>query len=365
MYSPRLHEMGKEPYNFSKNNSAINNLAGPAQWINSRPQNHEQLRAASSEAIHSFFEFEPPTQSNSQFPPQFPSPLNLNIISGWNELNNQVPSPPDSAVSPRSTWPTPHHPQSTHNILTDIHPEIRMQYGQATPPDDEATCLFDPPEQPPPQQEASQDRAPSGGRKRKRSSAFTETKAQSKRGRKTGPYSKLEGSSSGASGRHGGLEESRRSKFLERNRVAASKCRQKKKEWTQNLENRARQLQKENGSLRLMLESLRDEMLFIKGEMLKHTGCGCEQIQAFLNSSINSIDNSPFIKHEQSPINSAPGSRRGSVSTAGFADNQDPSMASQNMSEHSDRKDIETLLMNELVNDTNDHVTNDSLQSSS
>ena len=75
----------------------------------------------------------------------------------------------------------------------------------------------------------------------------------------------------------------RRSKFLERNRVAASKCRQKKKEWTQNLEGRARDLQSENHSLRLWLESMRDEYMYLKTQIAEHRSCNSNDINEYLD----------------------------------------------------------------------------------
>lgn len=74
----------------------------------------------------------------------------------------------------------------------------------------------------------------------------------------------------------------KRSQFLERNRVAASKCRQKKKEWTSNLEQRARELQASKTSLALLVSSLREELLYLKGEALTHTTCNCSSVREYL-----------------------------------------------------------------------------------
>lgn len=80
--------------------------------------------------------------------------------------------------------------------------------------------------------------------------------------------------------------EAKREKFLERNRVAASKCRMKKKEWTTDLEARARELQNENTRLHSFALQLRDEVLTLKGECLKHTDCNCARIRDYLDRSI-------------------------------------------------------------------------------
>ncbi|KAI5836859.1 hypothetical protein DFP73DRAFT_458946, partial [Morchella snyderi] len=79
-------------------------------------------------------------------------------------------------------------------------------------------------------------------------------------------------------------DDKRRKKFLERNRVAASKCRQKKKLWMQKLEENARNAQLNAKNLREQVTALKDEMLNLKGMLLKHTGCGCPQIQTYLEN---------------------------------------------------------------------------------
>lgn len=85
------------------------------------------------------------------------------------------------------------------------------------------------------------------------------------------------------------VEVEKRSKFLERNRVAASKCRQKKKEWASNLDEKARELQVNKESLSALVNSLKEEVLFLKGEMLKHSTCSCPQIKSYLQSQIGDI----------------------------------------------------------------------------
>ncbi|PWW79483.1 hypothetical protein C7212DRAFT_168962 [Tuber magnatum] len=77
-------------------------------------------------------------------------------------------------------------------------------------------------------------------------------------------------------------KEAKRQKFLERNRIAASKCRRKKKQWTQNLEDTAREVQAASKKLNKQVSVLRDELLHLKGELLKHNGCSCERIKQYL-----------------------------------------------------------------------------------
>ncbi|KAL8683860.1 MAG: hypothetical protein Q9186_000203 [Xanthomendoza sp. 1 TL-2023] len=324
-------------------------------WLDAQQQQGNNQQVDESQ---SFFDFEPQPGCASPFVPQYPTLPDVDSTPGWNSITHQVPSPPHSAASPPSPWPPFQYqqPPPVHNILTDIYPDIRMEHGQNTPPDDEFSNLFTVPEQPPDAGKAEQER------KGKRQSTSSDMKNPSppKRSRKHGRSSNASSGQAPSS-----AEEVRRSKFLERNRVAASKCRQKKKEWTQNLEDRARDLQKENQSLRIMIDSMRDEMLFIKSEMLKHTTCGCEQIQGWVKSNADSLPASPVIKAEQSPINSPPASRAGSVSTAADENEthgQEDSSPNQGRSKSPEMEVLENLLMTELGHDTSDQGIEQTLQ---
>ena len=82
---------------------------------------------------------------------------------------------------------------------------------------------------------------------------------------------------------NGGSSDNRRKKFLERNRLAAFKCRQKKKEWAHNLEEQARYQAQENKLLRVTVAQLRDECLYLKNFLLStHSGCSCVGVKNYL-----------------------------------------------------------------------------------
>ncbi|KAL8929087.1 MAG: hypothetical protein Q9172_000630 [Xanthocarpia lactea] len=335
--------------NTSKDNMAAKNdtASSARRWLDAQQQ---QINGQRDEC-QSFFDFEPQIGSASPFAPQYPALPEADLTPGWSTFAPQVPSPPHSAASPPPSWPPYHYQQPpVHNILTDIYPDTRVQYGQNTPPDDNFPQLFAPPEE---TQESD--------KKRKRSSTNSGSTHSDMKNNTPTKRSRKHGRSSNSSNGQAlsSAEDVRRSKFLERNRVAASKCRQKKKEWTQNLENRARELQKENHNLRMMLDSMRDEMLFIKSEMLKHTTCGCEQIQGWVKTNGALMSTSPIIKTEQSPINSAPASRCGSVSTTGGgSSDQEPSLPGAEgvqRSKSPQSQSLESLLINQLVQDTGAH----------
>ena len=84
-------------------------------------------------------------------------------------------------------------------------------------------------------------------------------------------------------------EMEKRAKFLERNKIAASKCRQRKKKWAADLGTKARELQINKESLTVLTNSLKKEVLYLKGEMLKHSSCSSTQVHAYLQNEIGHI----------------------------------------------------------------------------
>lgn len=84
-------------------------------------------------------------------------------------------------------------------------------------------------------------------------------------------------------------ERAKRAKFLERNRLAASKCRQKKKEHTQLLEVRYKEQSEKKELLVGEIARLRSEILSLKNEVLKHAQCGDEPIKLHLAQMVKRI----------------------------------------------------------------------------
>ncbi|XP_050975724.1 cyclic AMP-dependent transcription factor ATF-2 [Labeo rohita] len=71
----------------------------------------------------------------------------------------------------------------------------------------------------------------------------------------------------------------KRRKFLERNRAAASRCRQKRKVWVQNLEKKAEDLSSMNGQLQSEVTLLRSEVAQLKQLLLAHKDCPVTLLQ--------------------------------------------------------------------------------------
>lgn len=75
---------------------------------------------------------------------------------------------------------------------------------------------------------------------------------------------------------------SARQSHLEKNRVAAHKCRQRKKEYINGLEARAREFSTKNKALKENVAMLREEVLELKNEVLRHAGCGFWAVDEYL-----------------------------------------------------------------------------------
>ena len=324
-------------------------------YASSRPTNLNPINTDEA----SFFDFEPPSRADSPYQNHFSTTSGVSGMSWSNEATFRPFTPPTSASFSPKSWPYNGYQQANPpNILTSILPtSTRAQYGQVTPPDDEmdneSLLDFELAEQPEQQDmHPSQDTAKG---KRKRSSAHSDS-TNHPPAKRTRKYASRRSNNTSEPTKP---EDVKRSKFLERNRVAASKCRQKKKEWTQNLETRARQLQKDNNQLRLVVESCREEILFLKGELLKHSQCECESIQTFIKSGANDFTDHKFekdlFKREISPIESIPSSRQGSLDTS--SEGKDlrsisPIIESRKSSIADDDNALEALLTSSIHHET-------------
>ncbi|MCJ1308671.1 hypothetical protein MMC25_002325 [Agyrium rufum] len=74
-------------------------------------------------------------------------------------------------------------------------------------------------------------------------------------------------------------DEEKRKNFLERNRVAALKCRQRKKQWLNNLQAKVEIFSSENDSLSATVAQLREEILNLKTILISHKDCPIAQNQ--------------------------------------------------------------------------------------
>ena len=232
--------------------------------------------------LSSFFDFEPP-----QSPASFQDQLTTSNHSDLFPWNNHPLSPPSSAVlsSPKGR-PFFDHPEPPPNILTNIDmASTRAQYGQVTPPDDGTPGRFSHQMN----QMPSEGLPPGGVKKRKRQTTGTKDVGNTTSAKRTRKNAVRSNPHHGQAADPNDPEQLRRSKFLERNRVAASKCRQKKKQWIDKTEAQARELHSQNNSLHLLVGSLKNEVLFLKGQMVRHMGCKGSNIKTFIEGKTESF----------------------------------------------------------------------------
>ncbi|KAI8096901.1 uncharacterized protein BX664DRAFT_325133 [Halteromyces radiatus] len=78
-------------------------------------------------------------------------------------------------------------------------------------------------------------------------------------------------------------EEEKRQKTLERNRLAASRCRQRKKIWMDELSKKSERIVRRNATLKWMITQLKEEILVLKSQLLAHRGCQCQVIKNYIN----------------------------------------------------------------------------------
>ncbi|OTA87478.1 hypothetical protein M434DRAFT_375478 [Hypoxylon sp. CO27-5] len=76
----------------------------------------------------------------------------------------------------------------------------------------------------------------------------------------------------------------------ERNRVAAHKCRQKAKQSMSDLQTRERELSHQNRMLQEHAGSLRDEILDLKNEILRHSDCNSDIIQNYIAKAARDVN---------------------------------------------------------------------------
>ncbi|CCG83681.1 protein of unknown function [Taphrina deformans PYCC 5710] len=129
-----------------------------------------------------------------------------------------------------------------------------------------------------------EDTSPAANRRGRRKSSFADGESPedikpSKRNKKASSSPRV--SDSGNESDDGGepkddkneTDEQKRKNFLERNRQAALKCRQRKKQWLQNLQAKVEFYGQENDQLTSQVTSLREEIVNLKTLLLAHKDC--------------------------------------------------------------------------------------------
>ncbi|KAK4546382.1 hypothetical protein LTR36_002059 [Oleoguttula mirabilis] len=87
--------------------------------------------------------------------------------------------------------------------------------------------------------------------------------------------------------------DNKREKYREKNRLAAAKCRMKKKENVETLEEKHRRLQAENNFVKRQVRILRDELSNLRTMVLQHSpqsqGCHCQPLHGYNSRKANEL----------------------------------------------------------------------------
>jgi cyclic AMP-dependent transcription factor ATF-2 len=121
-------------------------------------------------------------------------------------------------------------------------------------------------------------------------------------------------------------EDRRRRKFLERNRIAASKCREKKKQYVSELEETKIELETQHTQLQMEASALIAEISTLKHRLMAHAKCNDGNIDRWLNNEArrfvqtnNELFGQPFLAFPPNPQDGlstgSPRSRNASIAS--------------------------------------------------
>ncbi|RDA91789.1 hypothetical protein CP533_2823 [Ophiocordyceps camponoti-saundersi (nom. inval.)] len=119
--------------------------------------------------------------------------------------------------------------------------------------------------------------------------------------------------------RRASLSSARRARCLERNRVAASKCREKKKQWVHDLEASKAQLERHHASLQREYGDLLDQATRIKTSLMAHAACNDHNIDSWIEAEATRfIERSHSYRNPAQPEEplSAPADDHGQLTSA-------------------------------------------------
>ncbi|KAK2625012.1 hypothetical protein QTJ16_005381 [Diplocarpon rosae] len=96
-------------------------------------------------------------------------------------------------------------------------------------------------------------------------------------------------------------DDEKRKNFLERNRIAALKCRQRKKQWLANLQQKVEMYALENDNLNHCIQGLKEELLNLKTLLTAHKDCPVSHSQGLSNGGIQQLVEGGFANSHMHP----------------------------------------------------------------
>ncbi|KAM4065813.1 bZIP transcription factor [Hirsutella rhossiliensis] len=121
-------------------------------------------------------------------------------------------------------------------------------------------------------------------------------------------------------------QDAKRSRCLERNRIAASKCREKKKQWVHELEATKDELESRHASLQREYSGLLDEATQIKTSLMAHAVCNDRNIDMWIESEAVRFVRRSNRRHQQAAAGGIE-SRHSSIASLASLNSQNESVA--------------------------------------
>ncbi|THX88822.1 hypothetical protein D6D08_03933 [Aureobasidium pullulans] len=189
--------------------------------------------------------------------------------------------PPQMHIHPGNMWTGPPQPAVNGSLEKLLHnyPAPMDQYGQVAPADDTDMHGMTKP---------FSKRADSGASGFEVDAPFS-IAPQSSLSSKRPSVRSSQKSRKDSRVSEDGVTGDKKDKYREKNRVAAAKCRAKKNEHTNHLEDTCRTQSVMNIALKQTEKSLRDELSFWRTQALQHTFCGCHSVQDYNLKKAQSI----------------------------------------------------------------------------
>lgn len=236
------------------------------------------MNAAGDDADNSKFSFSPPSDGLS-FDPTSAAAFGEDLqqttvhpgVLGGNgpSLSNGNDIEPENFFAPQMLFTSFSNSRSHHGQVTppeDLSPrsaETKQNFLNST----EHNSSF--------KADKSEGSAKGGSKRRRSTKSNSGASSSKKRGRKASVV--VEDDSLDPE------DKAKRDQFLERNRVAAHKCRQKKKEWMVQLDNDFRDLSARNKFLQAELSVLNNTLYELKNLVFQHTDCGFGPLDDFIS----------------------------------------------------------------------------------
>lgn len=203
-------------------------------------------------------------------------PMHIDPAATWNgSEGNNVPSRVGMMMS--------RNPPGETKFSTGHEDAVSRRYGQITPPSendrdsDQVTGMRTDSGVGQCKKTSAKPRSSSHSQQTKRMASADVRPA--KRARRDSRASGSEDDEDGLLDHIGG--DGKREKYREKNRVAAAKCRAKKKEHVDHLEETHRTQSVLNTALKQTEKALRDELSFWRTQALQHTFCNCRSVQEY------------------------------------------------------------------------------------